>query len=269
VIPKALTIAGSDSSGGAGIQADLKTFSALHVYGMSVVTSVTAQNTARVLGVSDLPPQFVALQLEAVLTDLRPGAVKTGMLSSVGIVEAVAEKMQEHSVENLVVDPVMVSKSGVVLLQPEARGALRSLLLPRALIATPNTEEAEVLTGETVSNIDQMKRAATVLHKLGPRWVLVKGGHLPGEDVVDVLYDGQDFRIFSEKRIETRDSHGTGCILSAAVAAKLAQGLNVPDAVREARIFLTAALKRSLRIGSGSGPCDPVGIGGDDSARAW
>jgi hydroxymethylpyrimidine/phosphomethylpyrimidine kinase len=258
-VRKALTVAGSDPGGGAGIQADLKTFSAFHIYGMSVITALTAQNTTGVCGVLDVEAGFVTRQLDAVLTDLPPDAVKTGMLSNASIIEAVASRLREYRVANVVVDPVMTSKSGVSLLQAEAVAVLRSSLLPLSLIVTPNTEEARTLAGVPVDSIAHMEEAARIIHGMGPKFVLIKGGHLAG-DAVDVLFDGDRFSRFVQKRIPARDSHGTGCVLSAAITAQLALGKPVEEAVRVAKDFVTEAIRHGLRIGKGQGPCDPLGL---------
>jgi len=249
----ALTIAGSDSGGGAGIQADLKTFSAFGVYGMSVLTSITAQNTQGVLGIHDLPAEFVALQLDAVLTDIGADAAKTGMLSNAGIIEAVSQKIKKHGLANLVVDPVMVAKSGDLLLREDAREALLRMLLPLATLVSPNLPEAEVLSGRPVRTIGEMRKAAETISTLGPRYVLIKGGHLPGE-AVDILYDGQTFTEFPSRRINTPHTHGTGCTLSAAIAAGLARGHSVTDSVAMAKEYITRAIKRGLPLGGGHGP---------------
>ncbi len=251
-IPKALTIAGSDSGGGAGIQADLKTFSAYRVFGMSVLTAVTAQNSMGVQGVENLPPEFVAAQLQSVLSDLGTDAAKTGMLSTAGIICAVAAKLREHRVEKLVVDPVMIAKSGDPLLQPDARDALIAEILPLALVVTPNLHEAGALAGMAVSTRDEMEEAARKIHKLGPRYVLVKGGHLKGE-AVDILFNGREFTAFSEPRIESANTHGTGCTLSAAIAAGLAKGRPLPDAVRDAKAYVTRAIREGFAPGRGVG----------------
>jgi hydroxymethylpyrimidine/phosphomethylpyrimidine kinase len=249
----ALTIAGSDSGGGAGIQADLKTFSAFRVYGMSVLTAITAQNTQGVLGIHDLPAQFVALQLEAVLTDLGADAVKTGMLSNAEIIQVVSEKIQDHKLENLVVDPVMIAKSGDSLLREDAREALRELLLPLAMVVTPNLPEAEVLSGQEIASPQEMRRAAEIISTMGCQYVLIKGGHLSGE-ALDILYDGQTFLEFLSQRIKTHHTHGTGCTFSAAITAGLALGRSVPDSVAVAKRYITRAIQHSLPLGSGHGP---------------
>lgn len=250
---KALTIAGSDSGGGAGIQADLKTFAALGVYGMSALTAITAQNTVGVQGVYELPAEFVGLQIDSVVDDIGVDAVKTGMLANAEIVSVVAAKVKEHDLPNLVVDPVMVAKSGDPLLREDARDALINLLLPLAVVVTPNLREARVLTGLAIENVEEMKKAAAVIHALGARQVVVKGGHLPGESV-DVLFDGQEYTLFRSPRIETKNTHGTGCTFASAIAAGLAKGQSVVEAVGVAKEFITMALRHSLDLGHGHGP---------------
>jgi len=248
-----LTIAGSDSGGGAGIQADLKTITVLGSYGMSVVTAVTAQNTLGVQGVHPVPPDFITLQLESVLSDLGADAAKTGMLATPEIVLAVAEQLRRFRVERLVVDPVMVAKSGDMLLSRSARVALMDVLLPLAHVVTPNLPEASELCGFPVRNLDAMKAAGAKIHKLGPRFVLIKGGHLEG-DAVDILFDGDNFHVFDAPRLSNRNTHGTGCTFSAALATFLGQGLTVPHAVDEAKKFITRAIALGLNLGSGHGP---------------
>jgi len=252
LIPKALTIAGSDSGGGAGIQADLKTFSAFRVFGMSVITAVTAQNSMGVQAVENLPPAFVLQELRSVLSDFGADAAKCGMLSTAPIIEAVAAGLAEHPVDKLVVDPVMVAKSGDALLQPEARAALISRILPLALVVTPNLPEAEALAGMAVTTPEEMEEAARRIHRLGPRNVLVKGGHLK-DDAVDVLWNGRALTVFSGPRIESTNTHGTGCTLSAAMAAGLARGQALGEAVREAKAYVTAAIREGFRAGRGVG----------------
>jgi hydroxymethylpyrimidine/phosphomethylpyrimidine kinase len=261
LIAKALTIAGSDSGGGAGIQADLKTFSAFRVFGMSVLTAVTAQNSLGVQGVENLPPAFVALQLASVLSDFGADAAKCGMLSTAPIIEKVAEALAERPVEKLVVDPVMVAtvaggggigKSGDVLLQPDARRALIERILPLALVVTPNLPEAEVLAGVPVTDRSDMEEAARRIHALGPRYVLVKGGHLKG-DAVDLLWNGKAFTTFSAPRIDSGNTHGTGCTLSAAIAAGLARGQAIGDAIRDAKAYVTRAIREGFAAGHGVG----------------
>ncbi len=256
-VPRALTIAGSDSGGGAGIQADLKTFSALGVFGMSALTALTAQNTTGVYAVHEVPPEVVAKQIDVVVEDIGVDAAKTGMLSSVPIIEAVADRVRHHRLANLVVDPVMVAKSGAPLLRPEAQDALRRLLLPLALVVTPNLPEAEVLVGRPVRDLQAMREAARALRDWGPRVVLVKGGHLQGEPV-DVLYDGEEFEELRADRVPARHTHGTGCVLSAAIAAYLSRGLSVREAVRKGKEFVTEAIRYGLPLGKGVGPCNPL-----------
>lgn len=251
---KALTIAGSDSGGGAGIQADLKTFMAHGVYGMSVITAVTAQNTVGVRAVELLSPALVSAQIEAVLEDIGADAVKTGMLGTAPIIEATAGGLRRCGIERLVVDPVMVAKSGDRLLAEEAVAALRGQLLPLALVVTPNLPEAGVLLGRPVVEERDMAAAARDLHALGPRYVLLKGGHLPGDEVVDLLYDGRRLVEFRSARIATRHTHGTGCTYAAAIAALLARGRPVEQAVAEARAYLVAAIAAATAIGAGHGP---------------
>jgi hydroxymethylpyrimidine/phosphomethylpyrimidine kinase len=252
LIPKALTIAGSDSGGGAGIQADLKTFSAFRVFGMSVITAVTAQNSLGVQGVENLPPAFVALQLRSVLSDFGAGAAKCGMLSTAPIIEAVAATLADDPVEKLVVDPVMVAKSGDALLQPDARQALIERILPLALVVTPNLPEAESLAGIPVASRPDMEEAARRIHRLGPRYVLVKGGHLKG-DAIDLLWNGKAFTAFRAPRIDSGNTHGTGCTLSAAIAAGLARGQAIGDAIRDAKAYVTRAIREGFAAGRGVG----------------
>jgi hydroxymethylpyrimidine/phosphomethylpyrimidine kinase len=253
--PRILTVAGSDSGGGAGIQADLKTIMALGGYGMSAVTAVTAQNTVAVTAVHQVPPHVVAAQIDAVAGDIGLDAAKTGMLWSAGIVEAVADRFRAHAVQRLVVDPTMVSKSGARLMEADADGALRGRLLPLALLVTPNLPEAEALAGRPVASLDQMCEAARRIAALGPQWVLVKGGHLTGEPV-DLLYDGSAFVEVARPRVATPNTHGTGCTYSAAIATFLGHGLDVPHAVEAARDALQAALRSALDLGAGHGPLD-------------
>ena len=251
-IPRALTIAGSDSGGGAGIQADLKTFSAFRVFGMSVITAVTAQNSMGVQGVENLPPAFVAQQLDSVLDDFGADAAKCGMLSTAPIIEAVAEVLRERPIANLVVDPVMVSKSGDPLLRPDARRALVERILPLALVVTPNLPEAGALTGFPVTDRESMEEAARRIADLGPRHVLVKGGHLKG-DPVDLLWDGHVFREFRGERIDSPNTHGTGCTLSAAIVAGLALGQSLTDSIARAKAYVTRAILEGFQAGRGVG----------------
>ena len=252
LIPKALTIAGSDSGGGAGIQADLKTFSAFRVFGMSVITAVTAQNSLGVQGVENLPPAFVAQQLRSVLEDFGADAAKCGMLSTAPIIEAVATELTSHRIEKLVVDPVMVAKSGDQLLQPEARAALADRILPLALLVTPNLPEAEVLAGMRVAEPEDMEEAARRIHTMGPRYVLVKGGHLKG-DATDLLWNGREFTRFTAARVDSANTHGTGCTFSAAIVAGLARGQALGDAIRSAKAYVTRAIREGFQAGRGVG----------------
>jgi len=253
MIPRVLTIAGSDSGGGAGIQADLKTFSAFGVYGMTVVTAVTAQNSLRVNGVVGMSPDFVSLQFESVLGDFGVDSAKTGMLYSAEIVQAVSRKIQESRIPFLVVDPVMVSQSGNSLLDSMGVEMMKKTLIPLATLVTPNLSEAEALTGLSVQTVDTMKSAAEKIHTLGCRAVLVKGGHLKG-NAVDVLFDGEKFISFSSQRIETQNTHGTGCTYSAAIAANLAKGKSLVEAVKISKAFVTQAIQQAFPLGKGHGP---------------
>jgi hydroxymethylpyrimidine/phosphomethylpyrimidine kinase len=257
-LPRALTIAGSDSGGGAGIQADLKTFLALGCHGMSALTALTAQNTVAVTAIHDVPPEFVIAQIDAVVSDIGVDAAKTGMLSSAAIVEAVAKAIEVHGIGRLVVDPVFVSKHRDHLLAPEAVVALTERLLPLAEVVTPNLYEAESLVGGgEIESLDDMREAARALKALGPRFVLVKGGHLPGDSAIDLLFDGKDFVELSGPRFDTEDTHGTGCALSAAIAARLAHGDETPTAVRTAKDFVAGTIRYGLRLGKGYGPVNP------------
>jgi hydroxymethylpyrimidine/phosphomethylpyrimidine kinase len=249
-VPKALTIAGSDSGGGAGIQADLKTFSAFEVFGMSAVTAVTAQNSLGVLGVLDLPPDFVGRQIDAVLDDFGADAIKTGMLATAGVVGVVAGRLRAYRGAPVVVDPVMVASSGDPLLQPAARDTLVRELLPLAYIVTPNLHEAASLANMAIDSEEDMAEAARRIAALGPRHVLVKGGHRK-DDATDVLWDGATLTRFTAPRVDTDATHGTGCTLSAAIAAGLARGRELPDAVREAKAYVTDALRGGFTAGRG------------------
>jgi hydroxymethylpyrimidine/phosphomethylpyrimidine kinase len=254
---KVLTIAGSDSGGGAGIQADLKTFAARGVYGMSALTALTAQNTIGVQGVFELPPEFVGQQIDSVMSDIGADAWKTGMLSNAEIIRVVADRARHYGIERLVVDPVMVAKGGDPLLRPEARDALIEELVPLAYLVTPNHHEAQVLTGLDIHNLADMREAAEVIQRMGARYVVVKGGHLPeAGDAVDVLYDGQDFTEFRAPRLKTSNTHGTGCTFASAIAAELAKGQKIHEAVRVAKEYLTTALRAAtdLHLGQGHGP---------------
>ena len=256
VIPVALTIAGSDSGGGAGMQADLKTFSALGVFGTSVITAITAQNTVTVDDVFELPAQLVHAQLEAVVLDIGVQAAKTGMLSSRQLVEAVARSVTQLGITKLVVDPVMVAKSGARLLHPDAVDAVTRTLLPKALVVTPNVPEAEVLVGHRIADVQGMRMAAREIVDLGPRYVIVKGGHLSGAEAVDLLFDGRDYTELRASRVDTRATHGTGCTFSAAITAMLARGESVSSAARIAKVYVTGAIAAGLPLGRGHGPLD-------------
>jgi hydroxymethylpyrimidine/phosphomethylpyrimidine kinase len=251
-IPTALTIAGSDSGGGAGIQADLKTFSAFRVFGMSALTAVTAQNSLGVQGVFNLPPEFVARQIDSVLSDFGADAVKIGMLSTASIVEAVAERLGAYRQERIVLDPVMIAKSGDPLLEPDARVALVRVMLPLAEVVTPNLHEAAALAGIPVETEADMEAAGRRILALGPRTVLVKGGHLKGS-ATDLLCTGRGVTRFAAARLDSANTHGTGCTYAAAIAANLARGLALADAVREAKAYVTAAIREGFQPGRGIG----------------
>ncbi len=253
-IARVLTIAGSDSGGGAGIEADLKTFTALGVYGMAAVTSISAQNTRGVFAIHDIPPEIVAKQIDVVAEDIGVDAAKTGMLSNAPIIEAVADSVARNHVEKLVVDPVMVAKSGDALLQEGGREALTRRLVPLAFLITPNVPEAEVLSNVTIAGEGEMRRAAERIHDLGPRYVLMKGGHLDATEATDYLFDGETFQSFSASRIATKNTHGTGCTYSAAIAAYLARGFEVVEAIQRAKAYLTQAIRHSFTLGHGPGP---------------
>lgn len=263
-IPLALTIAGSDSGGGAGIQADLKTFAALGVYGLSAITAITAQNTVEVRQAFELPTDLIAAQIAAVVEDIGVDAAKTGMLSSSAVIDIVARKVREHRIERLVVDPVMVAKSGDRLLRDDAVSALIRELVPLARVITPNLPEAERLVGFALPDRESMRKAARAIVDMGARAVVIKGGHGSGDEAVDVLYDGRRFRELRARRIPTSNTHGTGCTFSAAIAAHLARGLTVERAVEKAKAYITDALKQSLSLGKGHGPVDHFA-----GARLW
>lgn len=252
-LPTALTIAGSDSGAGAGIQADLKTFSALGVYGVTVITALTAQNTLGVQAIEVIGPEMVRKQLESVLSDIGADAVKIGMLGSAGNIAMAAGMLLHYQARNIVLDPVLASTSGASLLPGEALDVLIEKLLPVVDLVTPNLAEAEILTGVSISNIDDMKKVALELHQKGSKMVLVKGGHLTGA-AVDVFYDGTNLSLLEAERITTENTHGTGCTLSSAIAAYLAKGLDPLSAVQMAKRFITAAIQYSLKIGQGKGP---------------
>nr|MBI3611599.1 bifunctional hydroxymethylpyrimidine kinase/phosphomethylpyrimidine kinase [Nitrospirota bacterium] len=253
-IKQVLTIAGSDSGGGAGIQADIKTLSANGVYAMSAITSITAQNTQGVMSVHDLPVKVIEAQIDAVFEDFDVAAVKTGMLSSAQIVDAVSRKLKHYRAANLVVDPVMVAKSGHPLLQQDAVDHLKAALIPLAFLVTPNVHEAEQLTGLSIKTLADARHAAKAIHKLGCKHVLIKGGHLLAEQGTDLLYDGKFFNVFKGEFIDTPHTHGTGCTYASAIAAQLAKGKALPDAVQQAKIYVTEAIRHHLAIGHGKGP---------------
>ncbi len=263
---RVLTIAGSDSGGGAGIQADLKAITVLGGYGLSVLTALTAQNTVGVEAVHLVPPDFVAAQIDAVLGDIGADGAKTGMLATAEIIEIVAAKVEEYDLAPLVVDPVMVAKSGDSLIDQAAKEALKDKLLPLATLITPNLPEAEELTGRKIDSEEDMREAARALADLGATNVLIKGGHLEGEPV-DILYDSRRFRRFPGYRVETKNSHGTGCTLSAALATLLAQGLELDEAVARAKSFITKAIAAGLPLGRGHGPTNPLAHLNDELAR--
>lgn len=254
---KVLCIGGSDSSGGAGIQADLKAVSACGGYGLSAVTAVTAQNSLGVQGVFPVAPVFVARQLESVLSDIGTDAVKTGMLLTAGIVSVVAAKIREYGIEKVVVDPVMLAKGGRNLLFTKARQTLVKKLLPLAMVVTPNIPEAEELVGMEIKTVSGMKKAAALIQKFGVRNVIIKGGHLPGSKktgVIDILYDGKKYYEYLATWIDTKDSHGTGCTYASALAANLASGSSIANAANQAKVMVTEAIKNSLSLGKGHGP---------------
>ena len=257
-IARAVTIAGSDSGGGAGIQADLKTFGALGVYGMTAITAVTVQNTLGVSGYQALEPSIVRDQIVAVATDIGVDAAKTGMLASAAIVHAVADAAGDVGLPNLVVDPVFVSKHGHALLEPEAVDALRARILPLAALVTPNLPEAGGLAGFEVRTEDDMRKAAEAIAGFGPRAVLVKGGHRDSDRADDLFFDGERLLWIEGVRLGTPNTHGTGCVLSAAIAAWLARGETLLDAVRKGKAFVTGAIRHSLAVGGGIGPVDPL-----------
>lgn len=250
---KLLTIAGSDSCGGAGIQADLKTFSAHGVFGMSVITAVTAQNTEGVFAVQDISLDIIKKQIEVIFDDISVDAVKIGMVSKTETIQIIAETLSKYEIRNLVIDPVMISKSGFDLLKPDAKEALIKYLLPIATVVTPNLPEAEVITGLKIKTIEEMKKAAEKIYEMGPKYVLVKGGHLEGE-AIDILYDGTNFTYYNSPRINTKNTHGTGCTLSSAIASNLGKELSINKAIEEAKKYITTAIENSFSIGKGVGP---------------
>ena len=254
MLKQVLTIAGSDSGGGAGIQADLKAMSANGTYAMSVITSITAQNTTGVTAIHDLPESIVEAQIDAIFADFDVAAVKTGMLSSAALASLVSRKLQQYHVPWIVVDPVMVSKSGHDLLQADAIDAVKQALIPLASVITPNIHEAERLTGLTIRSLAEARQAAKALHQLGCQHVLIKGGHLLESPATDLLYDGRFFRMYKGEWIDTPHTHGTGCTFASALSAHLALGKPLPDAVEAAKQYVTAAIRHGLAIGHGRGP---------------
>jgi hydroxymethylpyrimidine/phosphomethylpyrimidine kinase len=253
-LKQVLTIAGSDSGGGAGIQADIKSMSANGVFAMSVITAITAQNTEEVTDVFELPTSIIAAQIDAVFDDFEVAAVKTGMLSSTAIVEIVAKMLKPQNVTNLIVDPVMISKSGHPLLKPDAIESMKQQLFPLALLVTPNVHEAQQLSGIEIKTLADARRAAKVIHGFGCKHVLIKGGHLLAERATDLLYDGRFFNIYKGEFIDTAHTHGTGCTFASAIAAHLAKGKSVNDAVQTAKTYLTETIRHGLAIGHGAGP---------------
>lgn len=250
---KVLTIAGSDSSGGAGIQADIKTITAHKMYAMSVITALTAQNTTGVYGIMEAAPKFVAQQIDCIFNDIRPDSVKIGMVSGSAIIEVIVEKLKEYKAENIVVDPVMVATSGSKLISDEAQDALINKLLPIADVITPNIPEAEVLCGFSINDEKDMIRAAEKIAGSFKGAILVKGGHLVN-DATDLLYENGNAGWFSSERINNPNTHGTGCTLSSAIACNLADGYSLEDSIRNSKEYLTGALRSMLDLGKGSGP---------------
>jgi len=253
---KALTIAGSDSSGGAGIQADLKSFSANGVYGMSVITAITAQNTTGVQGYVDVPLEYIDMQIDSVFDDIRPDAVKTGMLSNPDTVALVARKLHELKAKNIVVDPVMIAKGGSQLLENDAIANMVGMLFPQATIITPNIPEAEFIIKKKIVSTSDMHEVCLELTDMGAHAVLLKGGHMGTVEANDLLFDGSSFHTFTSKRVPTNNTHGTGCTLASAIAANLAKGQSIFDAVKHAKEYIQGAIENAdkLKIGSGHGP---------------
>lgn len=251
------TIAGSDSGGGAGIQADLKTFAAFGTFGMSAITAITAQNTVQVKAAFELPLDLIRQQIEMIVTDIGVDAVKTGMLSSAKVVELVARSVRAFELPNLVVDPVMIAKSGDPLLAPDARKTVKEQLMPLATVITPNLHEAEALVGYPIRSVDEMETAARDLHQLGCRWVVVKGGHLEtAGEAVDVIFNGRRMYREHAEYIQSQNTHGTGCAFSSAIAAGLAKGQEPPEAIRTAKQYITEAIREGLDLGRGHGPAN-------------
>ncbi|AGX41748.1 bifunctional hydroxymethylpyrimidine kinase/phosphomethylpyrimidine kinase [Clostridium saccharobutylicum] len=251
---RALTIAGSDTCGGAGIQADLKSFSANGVYGMSVITAVTAQNTMGVFGIQDINPEMIEAQVDVIFNDIRVDAIKIGMVSKIESIKSISKSLKKvGKLPMIVLDPVMISKSGFNLLSKDAKETLIHELFPLATLITPNLPEAEEILGIEIKTLDDMKQSALKLKELGPKAVLVKGGHLEGE-ATDLLFDGKEFIILPQKRINTTHTHGTGCTLSSAIAANLAKGMTIEAAVRQGKKYVTTAIEHGFELGKGVGP---------------
>lgn len=255
-MPVALTIAGSDSGGGAGVQADLKTFAALGVHGTSAITAITAQNTSGVSAILELPVELVRQQIDAVMEDIGVQGAKTGMLSSAQIIAAVAEAVRHHGIVSLVVDPVMVAKGGARLLRDDAIDTLRKVLIPLAAVITPNLPEARVLLGRDIATMEDRRQAARDLVAMGAGAAVVKGGH--ADDATDVFFDGSRLVELGGQRIDTRNTHGSGCVFSAAIAANLARGAGPLEAARQAKTFITNAIASAIEIGHGHGPVNPM-----------
>jgi len=254
--PPVLTIAGSDCSGGAGIQADLKALSANGAFAMSVLTSITAQNTCGVSSVFHLPTSIIEAQLDAIFSDIPVKTVKTGMLATTEIITTVSQKLASQQLDQLVVDPVMVAKGGHVLLEEDAISTLKTQLCPQAFLITPNIYEAQVLTGSTINTIADARAAAKIIHQLGCRHVLIKGGHLQEQPGTDLLYDGRFFHMYKGDYIQTQHTHGTGCTLASAIAAHLAKGTPIAEAIKAGKAYTTEAIRHSFMLGKGHGPTD-------------
>lgn len=250
---KVLSIAGSDCSGGAGIQADLKTFSAHGVFGMSVIVSVVAENTSRVIDIQNITPDMIKKQIDAVFEDIEVDAVKIGMLSTPPCMNAVADKLMQYQPQNVVIDPVMYAKNGCPLMEPTAVDTLKKVIIPLADVLTPNIPEAEKIADMQISSVTDLEAAAKKIVAMGCKAIVIKGGHAIG-NALDVLYDGEKFYHFETKRIDTKNTHGTGCTLSSAIASQLAKGLSVPEAVQKSKEYVTTAIEHSLAIGHGNGP---------------
>lgn len=250
---KILTIAGSDCSGGAGIQADLKTFSAHGLFGMSVIVSVVAENTSRVIDIQNVTPDMIEKQIDAIFEDIEVNAVKVGMLSSPECMEVLAKKLREYKPENIIIDPVMYAKNGCPLMDPNSIDTLIKVVIPCADMLTPNIPETEKIAKVEIHSLADMESAARKIHEMGCKYVMVKGGHLEGE-AVDVLFDGEKIHHFTTKRIHTKNTHGTGCTFSSAIASNLANGFSVVEAVERAKKYITMAIEHSLNIGKGNGP---------------